>query len=302
MHTKDTIVTAIYYSPYTSRMGGRSYSFEYYENPFTNLLSLGANLVVFTHNSEYEKIHTFFQKNNFVDFKLIVYDLNCYGFSDKIYDLKERKGIIDQDGLTPGTSHVLNDRNTHLCLSKMDFIKMAINSNYFASNNYYWVDAGLFHNGLFPSSFGGMERYIRPNKSNFWPVNTKNLCKPNLLSDLKHLTQSKLLFIGLTNPQAIPGWWAKLNTIPKKFHIVGGLFGGPKQEVLSMYSTFTKLAEEVFSLNELTLEEEILTMIVIQNNHDYLKFDTWYHDVATDACYCNVGSNQKSFYKIFQLD
>jgi len=146
---KDTLVTAIYYSSYQSRMGGRSYSFEHYENPFKNLLTLNANILVFSHDSEISKIKSFFEKNKFSDYRIIKYDLDDYPFSKTIYDLKEKKGIIDQNGLVPGASFIVNDRNTHLCLSKIEFLNQAITNNYFgdeSTNNYYWIDAGLFHN------------------------------------------------------------------------------------------------------------------------------------------------------------
>jgi len=297
---QDTIVTAIYYSPYTSRMGGRGYTFEYYENPFKNLLSLDLNIVVFTHGSESPKIESFFQKNKFTNYKIIEYDLNNYMFSDKIYDVKEKKSIIDQNGLIPGNSHILNDRNTHLCLSKMDFLKMTIDGNYFLSANYYWIDAGLFHNGLFPNSLGGMERYVRPNDATFWPRNQKNLCKPGLIDNLQKTNKAKLLFVGLTNSQAIPSWWNRISDLDKQMHVIGGIFGGDPNEILAIYPMFKKLAEQVFYLGEITLEEDLLTVIVSKNKLNYLKFDTWYHDVPTDSCYCKVDPNQKSFYKIFR--
>jgi len=294
---KDTIVTAIYYTPYTSRIGGRGYTFEYYANPFRNLLSLNMNIVVYTHLSEYDKIIKFFRENNFGDYKVINYDLNNYAFSDKIYQIKEDRHIINANGLIPGNAHILNDRNTHLCLSKMDFLKMTIDGSYFGSVNYYWMDAGLFHNGLFPTSLGGMERFLKPDLKKFWPKNSKNLCKPDLIAKLKG--ERKLLFLGLTNPQAIPPWWNKLHSSElKSMHIVGGVFGGAKDEVLKLCAMFGDLVMEVMGLNELTLEEDILTMLVLNNKLDYLTFDTWYHDVPTDSCYVNVG-NQKSFYKLF---
>lgn len=269
---KDTVVTAIYHYSYQSRMGGRNYTFEYYENPFRNILSLNVNLIVFSHINEIDKIKNFFERNNFSDYKIIEYDLENYIFSDKIYDIKEKKLIIDKNGLMPGNSYIMNDRNHHLCLSKIDFLNMAILGNYYVSDNYYWVDAGLFHNGLIPSSFGGMERYLKPDELNFWPNNKNNLCKPTLINNLKK--DNKLLFIGLTNAYLIPSWWNEVTRTNKQIHIVGGIFGGDKDEILKIHSKFKILTEEVLKLNQLTLEEDILTIIVLENNYNYKKFDT----------------------------
>src|SRR5947207_2382402 len=88
---KDTLVTAIYNYSYNSRMGGRNYNFEYYENPFRNHLSLGMNIIVFSHPSESKKIKSFFTRNNFIDYKIIEYELNEYKYSDTIYRIKEEQ-------------------------------------------------------------------------------------------------------------------------------------------------------------------------------------------------------------------
>lgn len=295
---KDTIVTAIYHYSYTSRMGGRNYSFEFYENPFRNLLSLNTNIIVFSHASEINKIIDFFSKNSFMDYKIIEYDLNNYIFSDLIYNIKEKKGIIDENGLRSGILHVFNDRNTHLCLSKMEFLNMAILGNYFNSDNYYWVDAGLFHNGIIPCSLGGMERYVTSKNETFWPINENNICRPDLIRTLKNKNNNKLLFVGMTTSFEIPSWWNDIINVNKNIHIVGGIFGGDKNELLKIHQTFNSLTGQILKRNELTLEENILTMIVLKNGYSYLKFDTWHHDVSTDSCYYGVQPGQISFYKV----
>ena len=296
---KNTIVTAIYHTSYNDRIGGRNYSFEHYENPFTNLLSLNANIIVFSHYPEINKIHTFFERNGFNNYKIVEYDLHKYIFSDIIYNLKEKHEIINDNGLIPGHLICENDRNTHLCLSKMDFLKMAIVGNYFDSNNYYWVDAGLFHHGLFPYSLGGCERYVTPSQDHFWPSNKNNICTPELITNLNEQNDNnKLLFIGLTQCAA-PRWWNKLVHTNKEAHIIAGFFGGNKNEILTMHPLFQELTGQVLNSGELTLEEDILSIIIAQNKYDYLKFGTWYHDIASDPNFSELCHGFKSFYKIF---
>jgi hypothetical protein len=298
---KDTIVTAIYYHSHESRIGGRAYMFEHYENPFKNLLSLGANILVFSHDTEIPKIKSFFEKNNFNDYKIIEYDLDNYLYSDTVYDLKEKKNIIDKNGLVPGASFIINDRNIHLCLSKIEFLRIAIENNYFidSTDNYYWVDAGLFHNGIFPMSLGGRERFIKPIDDQFWPLDKNNICTPDLIQKLNNKnSNAKILFIGLTK-YGIPTWWNKIAYSDRKIHIVGGFFGGDKSEILKIHSQFDDLTKKILELDELTLEEDILSVIVIENNYRYLKFDTWYHDITTDSCYYGISSNENCFYKVF---
>ena len=318
--TRNTVVTAIYHHSYNSRIGGRSWDFSYYENPFRNILSLNVNIIVFSHASEIPRIISFFEKNSFVDYKVIEYDLDRYVFSDQIYDMKEKRQIIDKNGLMQGRSHVDNDRNTHLCLSKIEFLRIAISNNYFASDNYYWIDAGLFHNGLFPTSLGGRERRVAPIIESFWPIDKNNVCTPDLIDKLNNKINTdddkintdddkintgdeeineKLVFIGMT-VFSQPTWWGKVYERNKRVHIIGGLFGGDKHEIMNMYNLFQDLTKKIIDIGELTLEEDILSIIVIQNEYKYLTFDAWNHDVPTDPCYYNiVRSDQKSFYKLF---
>ena len=167
---KNTIVTAIYFSSPMSRMGGRAYTFEHYVAPFRNFLNLDCNIVVYSHLSEMGKIEEFFKKYNFNNYKLVEFDLENYKNSDKIYEIKEKQGLINENGLISDVLLMSNDRNHHLCLLKPYFLKHTIESNFFESENYYWVDAGLFHHGISPETYGGIERLTRVNEKNYWPT------------------------------------------------------------------------------------------------------------------------------------
>lgn len=296
---KDTLVTAVYHSSFESRMGGRNCTFEYYENPFRNLLNLDKNIIVFSHQNEIDKIRNFFDRNNFSNYKIMDYDLNNYILSDKIYQLKEEQQIIDKNGLKQGSPSYLNHRNTHLCLMKINFLNMAISGNYFDSENYYWVDAGLFHNGIIPNSFGGMEKFLTPVESTFWPSNQNNICKPGLIEKLKiKNNNANLLFVGIEHIFR-PTWWFKITQTNKKIHIIGGIFGGNRDAITNLHKKFNSIVEKIFELNELTLEEDILSIIVLENEYDYIKFSSWYHDIVTDSCYYGISTDTNSFYKIF---
>jgi len=296
---KKTLVTAIYHTSHEERIGGRNYTFEFYEAPFLNVLNLGCNIVVFSHQPEINKIISFFKLHNFVDYKIIDYDLNSYIYSDRIYELKEQKNIIDKNGLIEGNCFILNDRNTHLCLLKIEFLKNAISNNYFNTNEYYWIDAGLFHNGIFPTSFGGKERLTRPKLEEYWPNDVKNICTPDLIDKLnKKNNNQSLLFIGLTN-FSLPSWWHNINDEPKQIHIIGGLFGGDKNEILKLHPQFEELTKQILDSDELTLEEDIFSILIVRNNFNYIKFDMWYHDIVTDSCYYGISPDVNCFYKVF---
>lgn len=298
---KNTIVTAIYLTSPYGKMGGRGYSFEFYEAPFRNFINLGCNIVVYTDETEYDKILNFFIKYDFTDYQIIKYDLNNYIHSEKIYELKIANKIIDNNGLTPGNSYLSNDRNHHLCLQKPYFLQHTINNQIFKSDNYYWVDAGLFHHGLFPETFGGIEKFTKVNENNYWPLLNNNICDPTLLNRLEKINSTNLILMGIDNYYAPTSWYKNYSINPKETHIIGGLFGGQKDIVLELCDDFDIIITKILSDNNLTLEEEVLSILFSKKyySYNYLAFNTWYHDIPTDPNYFGVESTANSFYKIF---
>ena len=297
---KDTIVTAIYYSPTTTRMGGRGYTFEFYQAPFRNIINLDCNIVVYSHESEIHKIEAFFSSYNFTDYKIINYDPNSYLHSDKIYSLKEQEGIIDENGLLEGQPYFRNDRNHHICLSKLPFLKDTIESQYFKSKNYYWIDAGLFHHGIFPEAFGGIERLTRVKEENYWPIHEKNVCTPEMVKKLQLKSGTDLVFIGMEQFPRLIDWTPFTDKLKDK-HIVGGFFGGKKAAVLQLAKDFDQLIGTLMADNVLTLEEEVLSILFAEKYNKYgcISFLSWYHDVPESPNYYGAPFSDQCFYKIF---
>lgn len=298
---KNTIVTAIYYSSPMSRMGGRAYTFEHYVAPFRNFLNLDCNIVVYSHESEIEKIDNFFKHYNFENYKILNFDLNNYKNSDKIYKLKEKEGLINEFGLMSDKMLMANDRNHHLCLLKPFFLKDAIENNFFESENYYWVDAGLFHHGIFPETHGGIERLTKVNEKNYWPNLKENICNPEMFNRLESKNNSGFIFMGIDQYYG-PTHWFNLYTESNKItHIIGGLFGGKKEIVLELAKDFEEMSDKIIQDGILTLEEEVLSILFTEKykKYNYIGFNNWYHDVPTVPNYFGVSSNAKSFYKIF---
>lgn len=298
---KNTLVTAIYFSSPMSRMGGRGYDFEFYEAPFRNIINLGCNLVVYSHSSEINKIENFFKKYNFVDYKIIDFDLNQYKHSDKIYELKEIGGLIDENGLVSDRDYMSNDRNHHLCLLKPYFLKHTIENNLFESENYYWVDAGLFHHGIFPETHGGIERFTKVKDEKYWPILENNICNPTLLERLENKNKTDFIFMGIDGYCGATPWYYTFTDINKMSHIIGGLFGGKKEIVLELEKEFDEMTTKIFNENILTLEEEVLSMLysISYNKYKHISFKTWYHDVPTVPNYFGTSTDSECFYKIF---
>lgn len=295
---KNTLVTAIYYSSPNTRMGGRGYSFEFYEAPFRNILNLGCYIVIYSQESEKDKIINFMDKYEFTEYIIIDYDLNNFLYSDKIYELKEHEGLIDQNGLKNDKDYIANDRNHHLCLSKLKFLNMTIENKYFNSEKYFWIDAGLFHHGIIPETFGGIEKFTKVNENNYLPKKENSVCNYKLIDLLLTKNNMDYILMGLEEyPASL--WWFDICDKPKKTHIIGGLFGGSVDFLNEFTTKFNTLIYEIFELNKLTLEEEIFSIINTNKNYNYLSFKTWYHDIPTDPNYFGLESTAKSFYKLF---
>ena len=196
-----------------------------------------------------------------------------------------------------------NDRNHHLCLSKVDFLVDCITNQYFNSTNYYWVDGGLFHHGLIPESLGGIERLTKSNPNNYWPANENNICNPNFFSKLDEKKTGELLFLGLEEqhgrPPVLAGSDISIN--PKKTHVIGGLFGGTADKVNELGIKFNETLDKILNKGYLTLEEEVLSIVYSDHFQDqeHLSFTHWSHDLPEERNYLGAAPGANSFYKLF---
>lgn len=301
MHHSTTIVTCLYNcSPY-SRIGGRGYGWQHYLAPFSNLLFLDSNIVVFTDEVIKEQVEEFFNLNSFTNYKIIVYDLNSYKHSDNIFRLKETLGVIDSNGLIEGVPYIRNDRNHHICLSKTQFLDRTIKEGLFDTGYYYWVDGGLFHHGLIPYSLGGMELLTKPDATRSWPQNKNSVSNPDFFPKLLKKTSKDLTFLGLDGWYHRPAELTNFFDKEKVTHIVGGLFGGRKKTVVDFCEKVNKVVDCLFDKDVLSLEEEVLSGVFVDNFFDqgYLPFDYWSHDKPDEPNYLGAPPGSNSFYKLF---
>lgn len=302
MHHSTTIVTCLYDCSPFSRIGGRGYSWEYYLAPFSNLLLLNSNIVVFTDTVIKEQVEEFFNLNNFTDYIVIVHDLNSYRHSDSIYKLKESLGIIDSTGVVDKIHpNLRNSRNHHICLSKTEFLLRSIKEQFFNTEYFYWVDGGLFHDALIPQSLGGMELCTIPDRSRMWPQNKSSVSSPALFNKLLEKTSKDLTLLGLDDLYVRPFELKDFFENEKITHIIGGLFGGRKETVVDFCEKVNKVIDCLFDKNILSLEEEVLSGVFADSffEEGYLPFRYWGHDRPDEPSYLEVPLNSDSFYKLF---
>ena len=298
-----TLVTAIYnYSPH-SRMGGRGYCMHSYSAPFFNIVNLGLPIVIYTHNLVYPDLIEYLEINHIKNVHVELFELEECSYASQILSMKESNGIIDKIGLNKNLSLVDNDRNHVLCLSKLSFVQMAIDKKTFNTDRYYWIDAGLFHNGLFPESLGGMERATSICPHKFWPINKQTIIHPGLIERLTENTSHNFIFLTTDKYYGKTSWWDSISLEERKgCHVVGGLLGGETTIFVELIKDFYIKLTECLKQNILTLEEEILSILYAEK-YNYLgsyEFDTWSHDVKGNSCYGEMPENSRCFYKIFK--
>jgi len=268
---------------------------------FTNLLKLDTNIVVYTDESFEKQVRELFEEYSFTNYRIEIHDLLTYRYSDSIFRIKEEKGIIDENGLVEGLEYIRNDRNHHICLSKVEFLQKSISSKFFDSKYFYWIDGGLFHHGLIPFSMGGMEMLIFPDEKRMWPENKLAISNPTFFTKLRNKTEKDLTFLGLEGWYSRPQYLTEFFSNFKKAHIVGGLFGGEVDALLEFCKQFELKVDCLFANNVLSLEEDILSGVLFDHftEQNYLPFKYWSHDKPEEPNYLGAPPGSDSFYKLF---
>lgn len=305
-----TLVTSLFLQKPTSRMGGRGWCFEFWKAPFKNILSLGLPLIIYTHDFENQakKLREFLEKENVKNYEIIIQDLENFYLSDKIYNIKEKINLIDANGLISGNSINDNQRNHHLCLQKIFWLKEQANKNPFKSSKFFWIDFGLFHHTIFPDSLGGMEKLIPIRPENYWPICKTNMFNPALAEALYNFSEDK--FFCITHNQAGVGYnlYEAVNSArPHVGYVIGGIFGGTKENINFVQEEYEKVMKILYEKGFLILEEPILSIVYSNNTEKFkpLNFENWYHDCPggnIDRCNYGISKDEKCFYKVFYKD
>ena len=302
---KATLVTSLYNHGPNEIIGGRGWAFPFYAPPFRNILNLGLPIVIYTDTKMFGPVTSFMEEYCKTSYKIIEEPLTDFKFSKKILKIKEASGHFKDGKLIKG-SGIVNDRNTHLCLSKIYWLKRSASKNYFNSKKFYWIDAGLFHHGIFPEKYGGMERLTKKFKdsSYYYPEYENTIFNPSMGQFLTNKINKFLALVHTGMPTA-PSIDALLDIgKPKVGYIVGGLFGGTYNYINKVCTDFDTGLEIVLGNDQLVLEENLLSSISAYNKDHYevFKFDQWHHDVEGEPCYYGASSKIKSFYKVFKDD
>lgn len=304
--SKATLVTAIYHHSYKEIIGGRGWCFDFYSPPFLNILKLDLPIIIYTHEKVFGKLSKFMQKHRHDDdYKIIIQDLNDFKYGSRILDIKRNSGWFLNDRLKSDIPYTYNDRNHTLCLSKLYWLNQAVNDNYYNSNSFFWIDAGLFHHGIFPEKFGGREKFSKQETKPelYYPENKASIFTPNMGKFLSNYNENFLAIVKEEMPirpriKELTAPTAQRNID----YIVGGLFGGDPKAISSVHKDFDEGLRICLDNNLVTLEEELLSCVALKNPDLYNKFYfyQWWHDIKEDPAYYDISEDEKCFYKLFK--
>lgn len=301
---KSTLVTALYHHSPQEIIGGRGWDFDYFAAPFLNVLKLDQPIVIYTHRRMTDSLSKFLDKHFNQEYFLIDYNLENFKYSEKIFSIKRSSKKFHNDKLKDGVSFVSNDRNHHLCLSKLYWLDQESKINRFSTEKFFWIDAGLFHHGIFPEKYGGRERLSRQenNPSLYHPEHKLSIFKPQLIEKINNFTSS---FLSLKHSEMpINKKMKLLLDVESKIrgYIVGGFFGGQQKYINQVFNHFDNALEIVLNNNILTLEEDLLSCVsgLCPELFQIISFNNWHHDIKGEPCYYGAGESSLSFYKIFK--
>jgi hypothetical protein len=291
-----TFVTAIYDSGPDSLLGGRGRGLAHFLPTLRNVASLGAPLVVFCSRADAPRVRDALTPM-FQQLEVVPFELSQFEFYRAFVEWKSEYRERLQ----------LNDRNEVLCFLKAYWLADVSRRRPFGHPLTYWIDAGLFHHGIFPERVGGVEMLVRASEDRFYPTNRQNLFSPALQTGLAAATpMGKLFFCALPMVQGgfpLPAYnaiAAERGGSAIADHLIGGIFGGRDLEIQRLLVEFRRLLAHAIGERIYTLEEQLFSILhaVHPDWFALQRFGTWHFYSPGEPC-SYLDAEGDSFYKIF---
>lgn len=257
---------------HTKQIGlhGRTGRKSHYLESLLNITKIGSNIILYCSDKDVSDITDIQYPNN-----LFIRQYN-------LLDYKYHEYFSQQLLINPP---LYKDRCFHIMHNKIDWLYENIQSEY---EYLYWIDCGLSYEVLFPKKYRTTQYdCVLFNKQ---LVNGLNKCNNQIMimtgDNLSPLPNKMLL-----NQQIDP--------YKKHNRVIGGIFGGKKENIEWLYDKYQELFHKMLSANLLLREEEILTAIYWNYPDKFIphRFTTWYHEDSPNR---NITSKDICFYHIFE--
>ena len=282
-----TFVTCIYDDLFGTEFGGRPHPTRKYFYGLESAMKMDSPFVIFTWPKDVIRVSDYFKEflgeEKFNKFVMVVeYDLYQTEIREVIKKEKEHNTKI------PG------DRSHDVMLGKFLMMKRAIESNYFNTETFFWIDSGLSSSSLFPNKYLDLESRERRYSS-------CSLFTPKVVNHLLENSTDKILLIKMNE---VGYWFDKSHLSPGDgtWYIIGGLFGGKKDLMMDFCNdSINSFLDHLINKKTLYSEEQIMTIIRSFNKERFniIEFDVWHHENSGDWVQGKI-IGKRNFYKIFE--
>ncbi|MBA3852815.1 MAG: hypothetical protein C0503_00280 [Gemmatimonas sp.] len=292
-----TFVTAIYDNGPDSIVGGRGRGLDFFIPTLRVLSNLGAPLVVYCSRVHAERV-TAALAPMFPRLMVRPFELSEFEFYRPFLEWKAEY----RDELPN------NFRNEVLCFLKAYWLHAVSQERPWEHDLTFWIDAGLFHHGIFPERFGGMELLKPADAWRMFPKYPDAIVRPALLDGLVAATPpGKMFFCALPMLGSGPhhdgyrrlarnggGTGALVN------HLVGGIFGGDSESIDAFQREFRNLVARAITERIYTLEEQLFSVMYDRHPETFAvqHFGTWHFYSPGEPC-SYLSQEGDSFYKVF---
>src|SRR5262249_43022193 len=123
--------------------GGRGRAATTYFSSLSSIAALGAGLVVYTQHEHVDPIARHLEALG-IPSRVIGRELEAVPRFAQIQEIRTPQGIHDQP---------YRDRCHALCHAKLSWLAEQVEANPFASERFYWIDAGISYSALFPPRY-----------------------------------------------------------------------------------------------------------------------------------------------------
>lgn len=282
-----TFVTCIYDDLFGTEFGGRPHPTRKYFYGLESAMKMDSPFVIFTWPKDVIRVSDYFKEflgeeqfDKLV--RVVEYDLYQTEIREVIKKEKEHNTKI------PG------DRSHDVMLGKFLMIKRAIESNYFNTETFFWIDSGLSSSSLFPNKYLDLESRERRYSS-------CSLFTPKVVNHLLEKSIDKILLIKMNE---VGYWFDKSHLSPGDgtWYIIGGLFGGKKDLMIDFCDdSINSFLDHLINKKTLYTEEQIMTIIrsFDKERFNIIDFDVWHHENSGDWVQGKI-IGKRNFYKIFE--
>lgn len=158
-----TLVTALY-DIGRKEWPGFTRSHDYYKNMMTCILSFDAPMVIFIDEKDRDFVEGF-REGKKTEVICLPFDelVTSKKWGERISDVMQSEKFL-RDQRVPTHPQIKYPKYNILMHEKVQFVKKAVLENYFDTDHYMWIDAGVFHmnfrNDLLSGKFPTKEQFL----------------------------------------------------------------------------------------------------------------------------------------------